>query len=224
MSVRMKVLKNLLDASPVAKGRLDDFMGAGREYVYFHHDMFSGSQSWGWTSDYEQQIKDTLDVIFRGGHLRICAYECHESVYNLARMVIDFQTSCIPWHTYRCSGTTDFIVLSSRIEPQAEAAVPQDIREEEWCDISQLVLLTKWVQATQEDGAILANEHIPSELDLGGFFFWRQRRVLPNGEVNNLLRYGGLPGINVKENYLGDPMEMTWCDGFIGCQLDDLSD
>ncbi len=59
----MKALKKLLDASPVAKGRLDEFTDAEREYVYFHHDIFSGSQSWGWTSDYEQQIKDTLDAV-----------------------------------------------------------------------------------------------------------------------------------------------------------------
>ncbi|PBK62104.1 hypothetical protein ARMSODRAFT_1089269 [Armillaria solidipes] len=62
-SESMKVLKELLDTSPVAKGRLDDFTDAERQYVYFHQDMFSGSQSWGWTSDYEQKIKDTLDVV-----------------------------------------------------------------------------------------------------------------------------------------------------------------
>ncbi len=59
----MKALKELLDASPVAKGRLDDFTYLERQYVYFHYDMFSGSHSWGWTSDYEQQIKDTLDTV-----------------------------------------------------------------------------------------------------------------------------------------------------------------
>ena len=62
-SVPMKVLKNLLDASPVAKGRLDDFTYLERQYVYFHYDMFSGSLSWGWTPDYEQQIKETLDAV-----------------------------------------------------------------------------------------------------------------------------------------------------------------
>ncbi|KAK0222361.1 hypothetical protein IW262DRAFT_1553625 [Armillaria fumosa] len=46
MSESMKALKKLLDVSPVAKGRLDDFTDDGRQYVYFHHDVLSGSQSW----------------------------------------------------------------------------------------------------------------------------------------------------------------------------------
>ncbi|SJL17101.1 uncharacterized protein ARMOST_20643 [Armillaria ostoyae] len=44
-SESMKAPKKLLDASPVAKGRFD-FTDDEQQYVYFHHDMFSGSQSW----------------------------------------------------------------------------------------------------------------------------------------------------------------------------------
>lgn len=63
MSESMKALKKLLDASPVAKGRLDDFTDDERQYVYFHHDMFSGAQSWGWMPEYQQKIKDALNVV-----------------------------------------------------------------------------------------------------------------------------------------------------------------
>ncbi|KAK0460264.1 uncharacterized protein EV420DRAFT_1478780 [Desarmillaria tabescens] len=62
MSEPMKALKELVDASPVAKGRYE-FTADEEQYVYFHHDMFSGSKSWGWRSEYEQRIKDALDVV-----------------------------------------------------------------------------------------------------------------------------------------------------------------
>ncbi|PBK96191.1 hypothetical protein ARMGADRAFT_1142945 [Armillaria gallica] len=81
----MKALKKLLDASPVAKGRLDDFTYAERQYVYFHHDMFSGSQSWGSTSDYEQRINDTLDAV-KEEHVEeelMAVYQCADCVSGI---------------------------------------------------------------------------------------------------------------------------------------------
>ncbi|PBK96212.1 hypothetical protein ARMGADRAFT_1077717 [Armillaria gallica] len=79
-SESMKALKELLDASPVAKGRLDDFTDAEKEYVYFHHDMFSGSQSW------EEHVEKEL-MVARWAVRDRCA-DCvsgitgYEGVYN----------------------------------------------------------------------------------------------------------------------------------------------
>ncbi|SJL15462.1 uncharacterized protein ARMOST_18960 [Armillaria ostoyae] len=87
------------------------------------------------------------------------------SIDNIMCTVVDFETGRTRWPTYECvCGMLELVVPGVII---TKKEMRHGLGVEEWRDIQWFVLPTKPVQSTPDDGTILANEDIPSELHLG---------------------------------------------------------